>query len=551
MHKKKIPSAKSKPPKLADKPVVESQETVEALTHPPNLPLRPYLDDIWNVLDGISSAGYAPIASPTFTGTVVLPSTTSIGGVSSTELGFIDGLTSSAQTQLDGKQDVLISSVNLKTVNGNTLLGAGDVVIAAGTGDMILAAAQTVMGDKTFEDGTLLLRNVGNTFNGQFVNTNLADRVYTLKDSDGTLAFTTDITGTNSGTNTGDQTSIVGITGSLAEFNTALTGADFATGGGTATGTNTGDNAVNSNYSGLVSNATHTGDATGATALTVVGINSTLLSGLATGILKNTTTSGVPSIAVAGDFPTLNQNTTGTANIAGGTAGAIPYQSGAGATTVLAATATANKLLVSGASAAPTWSTPTFPNASATTDKYIKSDGTNWVASTETIAAPGTTGNVLTSDGTNWLSSTPATTTSLYSTQFNLASGTGALVDSETRYLLIFGAAAATTGTTSTSSAATRYYVHQSCTVKIARVFEVLAGTAGTNESWSWYIRVNATTDTLIEAVSSSSTGRVWVNTALSIALVAGDFFEVKSINPAWATNPNNIYAGVVWIQNS
>jgi len=48
-----------------------------------------------------------------------------------------------------------------------------------------------------------------------------------------------------SGTNSGDQTSIVGITGSLAEFNTALTGADFASGGGTVTGassgTNTGD----------------------------------------------------------------------------------------------------------------------------------------------------------------------------------------------------------------------------------------------------------------------------------------------------------------------
>ena len=50
------------------------------------------------------------------------------------------------------------------------------------------------------------------------------------------------VTGSNlSGTNTGDQTSIVGITGTLAQFNTALTGADFASGGGTATGTNTGD----------------------------------------------------------------------------------------------------------------------------------------------------------------------------------------------------------------------------------------------------------------------------------------------------------------------
>lgn len=47
--------------------------------------------------------------------------------------------------------------------------------------------------------------------------------------------------GNLSNTNSGDQTSIVGITGSLAEFNTALSGATFATGGGTATGTNTDD----------------------------------------------------------------------------------------------------------------------------------------------------------------------------------------------------------------------------------------------------------------------------------------------------------------------
>lgn len=48
-------------------------------------------------------------------------------------------------------------------------------------------------------------------------------------------------TGSASGVNTGDQITIVGITGTVAEFNAALTGADFATGGGTATGTNTGD----------------------------------------------------------------------------------------------------------------------------------------------------------------------------------------------------------------------------------------------------------------------------------------------------------------------
>ncbi len=83
--------------------------------------------------------------------------------------------------------------------------------------------------------------------------------------------------------------------------------------GSNLSGSNSGDNAANSLYSGLVTNAAHTGDAIGSGALTVKGINGTLLSGLATGILKNTTGTGVPSIAVAADFPTLNQSTTGNA----------------------------------------------------------------------------------------------------------------------------------------------------------------------------------------------------------------------------------------------
>ena len=79
-------------------------------------------------------------------------------------------------------------------------------------------------------------------------------------------------------------------------------------------GTNTGDNAANTLYSGLVSNATHTGDATGSTALTVVKINGVLMSGLATGILKNTTTTGVPSIATAGtDYVIPSGSITGSA----------------------------------------------------------------------------------------------------------------------------------------------------------------------------------------------------------------------------------------------
>jgi hypothetical protein len=62
--------------------------------------------------------------------------------------------------------------------------------------------------------------------------------------------------------------------------------------------------------------AAFTGDVTkgaGSFATTVTKVNGTSLAGLATGILKNTTTTGVPSIAIASDFPLLNQSTTGSA----------------------------------------------------------------------------------------------------------------------------------------------------------------------------------------------------------------------------------------------
>lgn len=55
--------------------------------------------DITNLTTDL--AAKAPLASPTFTGTVVLPSTTSIGDVSATELGYLDGVTSSIQTQIN------------------------------------------------------------------------------------------------------------------------------------------------------------------------------------------------------------------------------------------------------------------------------------------------------------------------------------------------------------------------------------------------------------------------------------------------------------------
>ncbi|MGK2864899.1 MAG: hypothetical protein ACSLE0_23405 [Chitinophagaceae bacterium] len=68
-----------------------------------------------------------------------------------------------------------------------------DALLLSFDGDMVLANAQTNSGIKTFLDTTFKLRNVANTFDGYFVNTNTADRIYTLQDGTGTLAFLTDI----------------------------------------------------------------------------------------------------------------------------------------------------------------------------------------------------------------------------------------------------------------------------------------------------------------------------------------------------------------------
>lgn len=131
------------------------------------------------------------------------------------------------------------------------LNGQGAFVVPSGSGDMVLASAQTITGAKTFKAATLLLRNIADTFSSVFATACTAARTWTFPDKDGTVAMLSDITGTNSGVNTGDETattikSKLGIT--------------------TLSGSNTGDQtleglggvpAVSPSTSGLL---THSGD---------------------------------------------------------------------------------------------------------------------------------------------------------------------------------------------------------------------------------------------------------------------------------------------------
>jgi hypothetical protein len=68
------------------------------------------------------------------------------------------GAITNLQTTLDGKQASLVSGTNIKTVNGTTLLGSGNLVISGGSGtldgltDTVITTATE--GDVLYYDGT-------------------------------------------------------------------------------------------------------------------------------------------------------------------------------------------------------------------------------------------------------------------------------------------------------------------------------------------------------------------------------------------------------------
>ena len=120
---------------------------------------------------------------------------------------------------------------------------------------------------------------------------------------------------------------------------------------------------------------------------------------------------------------------------------------------------------------------------------------------------------------------------------------TSSPTDAQTIYFGNLPKAPTTTANTS------KVYIRRAGNIKIAEVY-CYSGTAGTAESWSMYIRKNNSTDTLIATLGVNTNERVFSNTALNIAVVAGDYIEIKCINPTWATNPlTTIFGGYIYIE--
>jgi hypothetical protein len=78
------------------------------------------------------------------------------GAVSSTEFGYLDGVTSAIQTQINSKQATLVSGTNIKTINSTSLLGAGDISISA--------SPSGVSGAIQFSNGSAFASDAANLF---------------------------------------------------------------------------------------------------------------------------------------------------------------------------------------------------------------------------------------------------------------------------------------------------------------------------------------------------------------------------------------------------
>src|SRR5581483_4826466 len=169
----------------------------------------------------------------------------------------------------------------------------------------------------------------------------------------------------------------------------------------------------------------------------------------------------------------------------------------------------------------------------AASNTVLKGNGTNYVPSTETYAAPGTSGNVMTSDGTNWTSAVPKAGYAL-----DGSSGTMALADATTYYI---GYGEGNTVGQHSTIANIQMTIPKAGT--ITRIhWQPFITTNGSNEAVSHYLRLNNTTDTQLSNTETydpgANTVKPFIYTGLSISVAAGDTIAFKIVTPTWVTNP-------------
>jgi hypothetical protein len=267
----------------------------------------------------IAVAGDFPTLNQNTTGTAdnVITNANLTGPI--TSVGNATSVTNGAITN-----DKLAGDIDLTTkVTGilPVLNGGTGVSSSTGTGNTVLSESPTFTGAVSGIDNTMVgLGNVDNTSDANKPISTATQAGLDLKENaanksiDGTLAANSD---TKFPTEKAVKTYVdLQVISGVPEATTTVKGKVQLAGdlAGTAAlpivkGVN--GVALSDLSTGLIKNTTTTGVPVIAT---IREDYAEPTMGLGTGILKNTTGTGAHTIAVAGDFPTLNQNTTGTAD---------------------------------------------------------------------------------------------------------------------------------------------------------------------------------------------------------------------------------------------
>ena len=128
-------------------------------------------------------------------------------------------------------------------------------------------------------------------------------------------------------------------------------------------------------------------------------------------------------------------------------------------------------------------------------------------------------------------------------TLYGVKALTSSPVDAQTVYFGNLPKAPTTTANIS------KVHIKHNGVIRKANIY-CYAGTAGTSENWSLYIRINGTTDYLIETIGAATNERIFNNESLNIPVVEGDYFEIKAVNPTWVTNPlTTIFGGNIVLE--
>lgn len=173
---------------------------------------------------------------------------------------------------------------------------------------------------------------------------------------------------------------------------------------------------------------------------------------------------------------------------------------------------------------------------SSNTAYAVLCGGTTSTAAIQSIASVGTIGQVLTSNGAGALPTFQDAPGSAWS--FARSCLTGNPADATTYF--IANGVSLTSFTSSVGSS--RYIFAKSGT--IAKCYGVLTvqGTLGTAGSSTISIRLNNSSDTTVtSSLAATASANTFNNTGLSIAVVAGDYIEIKMLTPTWATNPTTV----------